>query len=120
METIKILLQATIAIAIINVWILRRGKPTQWRGGAADSLEKEFETYGLPPSIMVTAGALKITCALLLIVGFWIPPIVRFAAAGMTVLLLVAVIAHLRIQDPIRKAIPAASLMSMSASLLFL
>lgn len=120
METIKILLQATIAITIINVWILRRDKPTQWRGGSADSLDKEFETYGLPPTIMITAGALKLTCALLLIVGIWIPSVVNFAAAGMTALLLIAVIAHLRIQDPIRKAIPAASLMSMSATLLLI
>jgi hypothetical protein len=43
MEWIKIAVQLIIAASIFNVWIIRFGKPTNWRGGTAKSMKEEFE-----------------------------------------------------------------------------
>lgn len=120
METVKILLQASIALAILNVWLLRKNKPTPWRGGNATSLKKEFEIYGFPTSFMKSIGAFKLVLALLLIAGIWMPEITWFAATGLAITLLGAVIAHLKVHDPIKKSMPAASLMTLSTMLLVL
>ena len=43
MDTVRIIIQVIIALGIFNVWILRFGKSTDWRGGAAKSMKEEFE-----------------------------------------------------------------------------
>ena len=42
MEWIKIAIQIIIAASIFNVWILRFGKPTSWRGGGAKSMKRRI------------------------------------------------------------------------------
>ncbi len=120
MEMLKILLQASIALAILNVWLLRKNKSTPWRGGNATNMKKEFETYGFSTQFMIAIGSFKLILAVLLLVGIWKPELTGFAATGLAITLLGAVIAHLRIHDPIKKSMPAASLMSMSTMVLVL
>ncbi len=120
METIRILLHALVALVIINVWLFRKNKSTPWRGGNAASMSKEFEQYGLSRSMMVAVGAFKLACALCLIAGIWIPGLTVFAAVGLTIALLGAVVAHVRINDPLFKSVPAASLMAMSVAVVAL
>ena len=48
MDTAVVMIQVLIALGIFNVWILRFGKPTDWRGGAAANMKVEFEVFGLP------------------------------------------------------------------------
>ncbi|MBK1876988.1 DoxX family protein [Pelagicoccus mobilis] len=83
-------------------------------------MREEFEAYGLPATVMLTIGLIKLALATALIVGIWIPSITAFAAAGLAITLLAAVIAHLRIHDPLKKSIPAATLMTMATALLIL
>jgi uncharacterized membrane protein YphA (DoxX/SURF4 family) len=96
---------------LLNVWLLRVGRPTSWRGGDAKNMREEFVAYGLPPWFMWAIGFLKVTLAILLIVGLWINSISRPAAIGVAVLMLGAVAMHLKVGDPWKKSLPAISLL---------
>lgn len=61
MEGLVIVCQLVIALGLLNVWLLRTGKPTSWRGGDAKNMREEFAAYGLPPWFMWVIGSLKIT-----------------------------------------------------------
>ena len=54
METAVLVIQIVIALGIFNVWALRFGKATGWRGGSAATMKEEFEIY----SVNVTAYSL--------------------------------------------------------------
>ena len=43
MEWIVVLIQIIIALGILNVWILRFGKATAWRGGDAQNMRQESQ-----------------------------------------------------------------------------
>jgi hypothetical protein len=111
MEWIVVLIQLIIALGILNVWILRFGKATAWRGGDAQNMRQEFEVYGLPAWLMGIVGFLKIVMACMLILGVWIPILTQPAAIGMAVLMLGAVVMHFKIRDPIKKSLPAFTLL---------
>lgn len=106
-EIIRSIIQVIIAIGIYNVWIFRFGKSTTWRGGRSTNLEEEFAAYGLSRSIMFIVGALKILFATLLLLGLFYTQLVRPAAFGLAILMLGAIIMHIKIQDPFKKTIPA-------------
>ena len=65
------IIQVAVALGIYNVWLLRFGKSTNWRGGTARTLKEEFAVYGLPGWFMRVVGFLKLLFATLLIVGLW-------------------------------------------------
>ena len=107
MSRFVLIIQVVIALGILNVWLLRYGKATDYRGGSARSLREEFAVYGLPGWFMGVAGFLKVLFAALLIAGIWLPPVTKPAAAGMAVLMLGAVSMHVKVKDPLKKALPA-------------
>jgi hypothetical protein len=119
MEWIKIALQVIIAITIFNVWIIRFGNPTRWRGGASKNMEEEFEAYGLPSWFMTVIRFLKLTLAALLIVGIFMPVLIKPAATFMAILMLGAIAMHIKLNDPIIKSFPAFSLLVLSCVLIF-
>jgi hypothetical protein len=114
MDTIVLVLQIIVALGIYNVWLLRYGKATGYRGGTARSLKEEFEVYGLPGWFMWVVGALKLLFATLLLVGIWVPAVTRPAAAGMAVLMLGAVAMHIKVKDPVKRALPASVMLVLS------
>jgi hypothetical protein len=115
METATIVVQIIIALGIANVWLLRSGKSTSWRGGNATTMKEEFAVYGLPGWFMTVIGCLKILFAAALIVGIWIPDLRMPAAIGMAVLMLGAVAMHFKVKDPPKKALPAFTMLVLSA-----
>ena len=115
MTILTTILQIIIALGIVNVWLLRFGGPTEWRGGAAQNMTEEFSVYGLPAWFMLLIGFLKISLAALLIVGIWVPDIARYAALGMVALMLGAVAMHVKVGDPLPKSFPAIAMLTMSA-----
>ncbi len=119
METIKLVIQIIIALGIFNVWLVRAGKATDWRGGTAKSLKEEFEAYGLPPWAMGTVGFLKVLFATLLLVGIWYAPVVRPAAIGMLVLMVGAISMHVKVGDPAKRSLPAFTMLVLSAIVAF-
>mgnify|MGYP003487906582 FL=1 len=119
MEWIKIAIQLIIAVSIFNVWIIRFGKPTSWRGGSAKSMKEEFEAYGLPEWFMKLMGFLKLTLAALLIAGIFVPDLIKPAAIGMAVLMLGAIVMHIKVKDSLVKSFPAFSFLVLSLILIF-
>jgi uncharacterized membrane protein YkgB len=107
-------LQLIIALGIFNVWIIRANKPTAYRGGTAQSMTEEFRVYGLSAEVCKIVGALKLALAALLVVGIWVPTVAVWAASGMAFLMLVAVLMHFKVSDPVRKAVPALCMLALS------
>ena len=111
--------QIVIALGIFNVWLLRQGRPTRWRPEGATDMADEFRRYGLPGWARPLVGTVKLTLAVLLLVGIWVPELALVAGIGMALLMAGAVAAHLRIRDPLAKSAPAASLLLLSLLVVF-
>lgn len=114
MSTIVVVAQIAVALGIFNVWIVRRNRPTSYRPRGAANIEEEFRRYGLPDWVRSAVGALKLTLAVLLLLGLFITPLTAPAAGLMALLMISAIIAHLRVSDPLMKAAPAAAMLALS------
>lgn len=120
MQHIPLILQAIVALGILNVWLLRFGRETPYRGREAKNLRDEFATYGLPFPIMCLVGVLKVSLAIALLVGIWVPVLVQPAAIGMGLLMLGAFGMHLKVGDPPVKSMPALAVLAMCVGIVFL
>ncbi len=120
MLLIKLILQTVIALGILNVWLLRYGQPSAWRGGRAVTMKEEFAVYGLSGGVMYGVGLVKVSCALLLLVGIWFPSVTTPAAGLIALLMASAVAMHVKIRDQPKKSLPAATLLVLSLLVMFL
>ncbi len=111
MEILVPLSQIIVGLGLLNVWLLRFGKPTAFRGGGAANMKEEFATYGLPAWSCYVVGFLKVGSALALLAGFFIPVLVLPAAAIVAALMVGAVVMHWKVGDPLKKSVPAISLL---------
>ena len=111
MDILALFLQAIIGFGILNVWLLRFGKPTEWRGGTAANMKEEFATYGLPGWALYAVGFLKVLFALMLLGGIFASALVLPAASGMAILMLGAVVMHVKVGDSAKKSLPAGTLL---------
>lgn len=118
--SISLVLQLVVALGLLNVWVIRSGKATAYRGGESQSLKGEFAAYGLPEMMFYLVGGLKIVAALAFIAGIWWPALVVPAAAVVVVLMLGAIAMHVKVSDPLSKSMPAASVLILSAAILVL
>ena len=114
MHTAVIIVQIVIALGIFNVWVLRFGQQTGWRGGTAVNMTEEFEVYGLPEWSVRVVGFLKLLFAACLIAGIWFPALTRPAAIGIAILMLGAVAMHIKVKDPLKKSLPALTMLVLS------
>ena len=117
MEYFVIALQLVVALGILNVWMLRSGKATLFRGGDAKNLREEFAAYGLPFWFMCVVGVLKVSLAVALIAAIWIHRVAQPAAIGLGVLMLGAFVMHLKVKDPIKKALPSIAVLAMCTAI---
>lgn len=106
--------QLIIALGLINVWIFRFNKVTAYRGGDAKNLVDEFKVYGLPAWFCYFIGFLKLGSAFLLLLGFYFQQLIFPASALVVALMAGAVSMHLKVNDPIKKALPASAMLLMS------
>ena len=107
MELAVTIAQVVIVLGILNVWLVRFGTETEWRGGTAKNMTEEFQVYGLPKWFVGVVGFLKVLCAALLVVGIWVPVLTRPAAGGLAVLMLGAIAMHVKVKDPLKRSLPA-------------
>jgi len=114
MEILIQVIQVLIALSLLLVWLVRAGKATSYRGGDAKNIREEFAVYGLPYWFMITIGVLKVGFALFLIAGLWFPGLVPVASVGIVLLMAGAVSMHIRVKDPLKKSLPALSLLVLS------
>lgn len=115
MRTLLIVLQIAVALGLLNVWLLRFGRSTAYRGGDARSMSEEFAYYGLPKWFMGLIGTLKVAAALCLIAGVWLHYLAQPAAVVICVLMAGALAMHLKVQDPLKKSLPALTVLAASA-----
>lgn len=113
MRTIVLVSQVVAALGIFNVWFVRFGKATSYRGGSARSLKEEFQVYGLPGWSVGVIGFLKVLCATLLVAGVWLPALTRPAAVALAALMLGAVSMHVKVKDPMQKSLPALGMLAL-------
>ena len=118
--TIANILQVIMAGGLINVWLLRFNKHTPFRGGSSKSIIEEFATYGLPAWFSYLVGALKISSAILLIAGIWLPQLVLPVSSLVSSLMVGAILMHLKIRDPLIKSLPALLMLIIGLSIILL
>lgn len=108
------LLQLIIAVVIMAVWLVRPRLETNYRAGNATNIFEEFEVYGLPNWSVYLVGGIKLSLAVLLIVGIWYSSVVQYAALGMGILMAGAIVCHLKTRgDPLSRATPASLMLLM-------
>jgi uncharacterized membrane protein YphA (DoxX/SURF4 family) len=115
---VQLIAQIAVAATILNVWLLRFGRPTTWRGGNASSMKEEFQAYGLPSYMMLVVGGLKVIFAIGLIVGIAYPITVSPSAIGIIILMLGAIGMHIKIKDAPKKSLPAFIMLVLSIVIL--
>lgn len=107
------LAQVIVGLGLLNVWLIRFNKSTDYRGGAAQNMKQEFAAYGLPEWFCYVVGGLKVISGVLLILGLFIPGLALYPAAVVSVLMLGALAMHVKVKDPMKKSIPAASVLAL-------
>ena len=114
MGTFSAIIQFIIPLGIINVWLLRSGRATNYRGGASTSLKAEFTAYGLSGWVFYVVGAFKLLAAGMLLLGFYLPNLTLLGASLLTIFMLGAVLMHAKIKDPAIRYVPAGLMLLMS------
>ncbi len=118
--TILTLLQIIVGLGLLNVWLIRAGSATDYRGGEATTLKEEFQAYGLPDGAFYLVGAMKIGAGVTFLAGLWAELPVR-SAAGIVALLMVGALAmHAKVGDPPRRSLPATLMLMMCLGIFYL
>ena len=99
-------LKALVAGSIIFVWVVRY-----------QNIIEEFKKYELPAWLRDLVGIFKLSFTLMLFSND--SNVILLGSSGIAVLMMAALIAHLRIKNPFYKMIPAMSLMIIN-SIIFL
>ena len=117
-------LQVLIALGLINVWLVRSRRATKYRGAGAKNMKEEFSAYGLPVWFMYFIGFFKILIALVMIIVIFLPylmyPLGFPALILLSILMLGAISMHIKVKDPLVKALPAISMLAMAILILYL
>lgn len=125
------ILQALIALGLLNVWLVRSKQSTAYRGGSAKTLSDEFAVYGLPKWFMYAVGFLKIAIAVIMIAAVIAPGFVVtaalpnmlgiavYAAALLVLLMLGAIAMHIKVRDGLIKMLPAIGMLAMAVGVIY-
>ena len=103
MQDLTIFLQALVAASIFFVWVVRY-----------DNIIQEFKQYGLPDWLRDLVGILKLTFALLLLLGIQRASLAMIGSLGIAGLMGCAFAIHLRVKNPVFKMLPALTLLVLS------
>ena len=103
MQDLTIVLQALVAASIFFVWVVRY-----------DNIIKEFQHYRLPDWLRDLVGILKLTFALLLLLGIERQPLAIVGSLGIAGLMGCAFVVHLRVKNPVFKMLPSLTLLALS------
>ncbi|MFN0067485.1 MAG: DoxX family protein [Limisphaerales bacterium] len=103
MDKLAITCQVLVAASIFFVWIVRY-----------QNIVLEFKQYGLPDWLRDLVGILKITLALLLLIGIERQPFAVAGGLGIAALMGCALVTHLRVKNPAPKMLPSLTLLVLS------
>lgn len=120
MEYLLIALTLIVSLGILNVWVLRRDQPTDYRGQAAQTLREEFTAYGLPGWIFQVIGVTKVGLAAALLLSLWWPELAQPSAMALGLIMVVAFAMHLKVKDPLIKSVPSLIVLAMCVGIFVL
>ena len=106
-QFIRSVLQVLVASSIFFVWVVRY-----------NNIVKEFIDYRLPDWLRDLVGILKISFAMMLLVGIDSIKFAIFGAAGLAVLMGAALLTHIRVRNPVHKTFPSFCLLTASVIIL--
>lgn len=111
-------MQIIIAIVLLNVWLVRFGRPTKYRGLESKNMKEEFAAYGLPSWFLYVVGFLKISIAAIMVISVLtsgtVYPLDLFALGTLIILMSGAITMHIKVKDPLIKAMPAIAMFIMA------
>jgi len=119
MTLITQIAQLIVGLGLLNVWLIRFNKATDYRGGTAQSMKEEFAAYGLPEWFCYVVGGLKVLSGMALLAGLVVPGIAVYPAGIVAVLMIGALAMHVKVHDPIKKSLPAACMLALCALILY-
>lgn len=127
-EATKILLlsflQIVIAVTLLNVWLVRFHKATKYRGASAHNMKEEFAAYGLPAWFMYVVGFLKVSIAVVMIITLIKPTLMTILGVPalwvLAVLMIGAIVMHVKLKDPLQKTLPALVVLLMALTVIAL
>ena len=106
--------QAGAGLWILNVWFNRFNKDTGYRGGDATNMREEFAEYGMSENTMYAVVASKVALAVALLAGLFVPRLTRPAGVGLAAFMAGAIGMHAKVDDPVKRALPAITVFSLS------
>ena len=109
MHDLTITLQAFVAASIFFVWVVRY-----------DNIVQEFKHYSLPDWLRDLVGILKLTFALLLLLGIDRGALAVAGGLGIAGLMVCAFVTHLRVRNPLFKMLPSLMLLACSLIIAFI
>ncbi|NDC22916.1 MAG: DoxX family protein [Proteobacteria bacterium] len=119
MKIVAQIAQFVVGLGLLNVWLIRFHQATDYRGGTAKSMKEEFATYGLPIWFCYFVGGLKVISAVLLLMGLFAPGLAVAPAGVVSVLMVGALVMHVKVHDPLKKSVPAACVLALCVLILF-
>ena len=106
MHSLTISLQAFVAASVFFVWVVRYANIVQ-----------EFKQYGLPDWLRDLVGILKMTFALMLLIGIDRGLFAVVGGIGIAILMGAAAVTHLRVKNPVLKMLPSLTLLVFSTAI---
>ena len=68
---------------------------------------ENFRHFGYPQWFRIVTGSLEVLGGIGLLISIWLPWLAELASDGLTLLMLGAVLTHLRTRDPLKKMVSA-------------
>lgn len=85
-----------VPLAIWSVWIFRY-----------KVIVSDFEQFGLNSTVRNLVGVVKLGLTAMMFAGIWYPSLVLIPTIIISLMMLVALVFHFRVNNPFRKYIPA-------------
>lgn len=120
MEYLSIVLKCVVGLSILNVWLLRKGQASQWRGGNASSLKEEFQHYGLSETVMNVVGTIKCLLAAALLISIFVKELELYSALGIAIMMVGAIAMHIKVGDALKKSFPAFLFLALSVLIILI
>jgi hypothetical protein len=103
LQDLAIALQALVAAAVFFVWVVRY-----------PNIVLEFKQLKLPDWIRDSVGIVKLALSLMLLIGIDRGQFAIAGGIGLSLLMVVAFITHVRVKNPVGKMLPSLTLLVLS------
>ena len=100
-------LQVLTASSILFVWVVRY-----------ENIITEFQQYQLPVWLRDMVGILKLSFSIMLLAGIYDEKFKYLGSSGLIILMLAALLTHVKVKNPFYKALPSLTLLAFSTIIL--